>query len=198
MHMRLAALAVSRRTGVLSVAKLTLGWGYVACSRARAATHVYLAESDAIERETPLREPTPTSPLERSARALERSSAEPLALDQSRERRDTRMRLIAERQEQLERDRERTAKRLEAAQRELGRLHWWNRDSRAKLETEIALHRAALERADRKRQELRQLAERRSPTLALFREHDKLAPALRPEPPRPRLEREPPGLALEL
>jgi conjugative relaxase-like TrwC/TraI family protein len=29
-------------------------WGYVACSRARADTHVYLCERDAIERETPL------------------------------------------------------------------------------------------------------------------------------------------------
>jgi hypothetical protein len=41
-------------------------WGYVARSRARTETHLYLAERDALERETPLRE----------------LSAEPLALDQ--------------------------------------------------------------------------------------------------------------------
>jgi hypothetical protein len=34
--------------------------------------------------------------------------------------------------------------------------------------------------------------------LALARERDELAPSLRPEPPRPRLEREPRGLGIEL
>jgi hypothetical protein len=173
-------------------------WGYVACSRARSETHLYLAERDPIEHETPLPEPNPTTPPERVARALERSSAEPLALDQSRERRDSAMRLISEQQEHLDQLQERTAERLAAAERELKNLHWWNRGSRAELEAQITRDGLALERADEKREQLRQHAERRSQFLALVRERDELAPALRPEPPRPRLEREPPGLGLEL
>jgi hypothetical protein len=85
-------------------------WGYVACSRTRTETHLYLAERDPIERETPLRDPNATDPAERAARALERSALEPLALDRTRERRDTTMRLLTQEQERLARIRERTAK----------------------------------------------------------------------------------------
>ncbi len=173
-------------------------WGYVACSRARAETHLYLAGRDPFERETPLRDPNPTAPPERAARALERSSAEPLAIDQSCEGRDTAMRLIWQQQEHLDQLREGTAERLATAQRELENLHWWNRASRAELEVQITRDGLALERADEKRVQLRQHAERRSQFLALVRNRDELAPALRPEPPQPRLEREPPGLGLEL
>jgi conjugative relaxase-like TrwC/TraI family protein len=174
-------------------------WGYVACSRARAETHVYLAERDALEREPPLREPNLTAPPERAARALERCSTEPLALVQSQERRDTTMRLIYQQQEHLDGLRERTAERLAAAQQELKRLHWWNRGNRRiELEIELARHRAVLERSDERREQLREHAERRSRFLALTRERDELTPSVRPEPPRPRLEREPPGLGLEL
>ncbi|MGH3133445.1 MAG: ATP-dependent DNA helicase, partial [Gaiellaceae bacterium] len=173
-------------------------WGYVACSRARSETHLYLGERDPLEHETPLREPNAPAPSERVARALERSSAETLALDQSRERRDPTMRLIAQQQEHLDHLRDRTAERLAAAQGELQRLHWWNRGRRAGLEAQMARDRFALDRADRKREQLRQPAERRMQFLTLARERDELAPSLRPEPPRPRLEREPPGLGLEL
>jgi hypothetical protein len=174
-------------------------WGYVACSRARAETHVYLDERDALERETPLREPNPQAPPERAARALERSSAEPLAVEQGRERCDTTMRLIAQQQEHLDHLRDRTAERCTAARRELKRLHWWDRGTRRlELEIEIARHRAVLERSDERREQLCEHAERRSQFLALVREREELAPKLRPEPQRPRLEREPPGLGLEL
>jgi conjugative relaxase-like TrwC/TraI family protein len=173
-------------------------WGYVACSRARAETHLYLPGRDPFERETPLRDPNPTAPPGRAARALERSSAEPLAIDQSRERRDTAMRLISQQQEHLDQLREGAAGRLATAQRELENLHWWNRASRAELEAQITRDGLALERADEKRVQLRQHAERRSRFLALVRERDELAPMPRPEPPRPRLAREPPGLGLEL
>jgi hypothetical protein len=108
------------------------------------------------------------------------------------------MNFVAKQQEQLERRRERNAEGLAAAQRELQRLHWWNRDRRAELESEIGLHRTALERADAKAEQLRRLADRRSRMLALARERNEMAPSLRPEPARPRLEREPPGLGLEL
>ena len=159
---------------------------------------MYLAECDAIERETPLRDPNATTPPQRAARALERSSAEPLAIDQSRERQDTAMRILAQEQERLDQLRERTAERLAAAQRELKNLHWWNRGSRAELETQITRDRSALERAEAKREQLRQHAERRLQFLTLASEREELTPAMRPEPPRPRLEREPPGLGLEL
>ncbi|MGH7541786.1 MAG: hypothetical protein ACRELC_12375, partial [Gemmatimonadota bacterium] len=173
-------------------------WGYVACSRARAETHLYLAERDAIERETPLRDPNPPAPSERVACALERSSAEPLAVDQSRERRDTAMRVLQQ-TEHLDRLRDRTAERIEAAQQELKHLPWWNRGNRRfELEIEIARHRAVLERSDERREQLREHAERRSQFRALARERHELTLSLRPEPPRPRLEREPPSLGLEL
>jgi conjugative relaxase-like TrwC/TraI family protein len=173
-------------------------WGYVACSRARDETHLYLAERDPIERETPLLEPSPTAPPERAARALERSSAEPLAIDDGLEQRDTTIRLIAQEHERLDGLRERMAERLTAVQGELRRLHWWNRGSRAGLEAQVARDRLALERADEKREQLRERSARRSRFLALARERDELTPPLRPEPPRPRLEREPPGLGLGL
>jgi conjugative relaxase-like TrwC/TraI family protein len=173
-------------------------WGYVACTRARLETHLYLADRDTLEGDTPQREPDPAAPPERAARALQRPAAEPLALDQHREPRDTTIRLVAQQQEQLHLQRERTAERLAAAQHELRHLHWWNRNSRSELEAEIALHHTALERTDQKREQLTQLAARRSRMLALAREHDELTPSARPEPPRPRLEREPRGLRLEL
>jgi conjugative relaxase-like TrwC/TraI family protein len=173
-------------------------WGYVACSRASTETHVYLAERDTLERETPLRNPNPAAPPERAARALERSSAEPLALDQSREQDDPAMRIVAQQQERLDQLLERRTEKLAAAERELKSLHWWKRGRRFELETEVTCHRTELRRVDEKREQLHQHAERRSQFLALVRERGELAPALRPEPPRPRLEREPPGLGLEL
>jgi conjugative relaxase-like TrwC/TraI family protein len=177
-------------------------WGYVACSRARAETHVYLAERDPLEHETPLHEPNPTTPSERAVSALERSSAEPLALDQRPHQPDTIINFVTQQQQQLEQHHERTAEQLAAAQRELEGLHWWKRGRRADLETEIALHDTVLERADAKAEQLRQLAERRLQKLARDREGDELTIPLRPEParrsPEIKLEREPPGLGLEL
>jgi hypothetical protein len=102
-------------------------WGYVTCSRARTETHLYLAKRDPLGHETPLRRPNPMPPPERAARALERSSADPLALDQSREGRDPTMRLLAQEREQTDRLHERTVERLHAAHGELQRLRSWNR-----------------------------------------------------------------------
>ena len=108
------------------------------------------------------------------------------------------MRLVAQQQEQLRRRRERTSERLEAAERELQELHWWNRDRRGELATEIALDKRALEHANERSEELTRIAERRSRLLALARDRDDRTPSRRPEPRAPRLEREPPGLGLEL
>jgi conjugative relaxase-like TrwC/TraI family protein len=177
-------------------------WGYVACTRARLQTRLYLADRDLLERETPLRQPDAASPPERAARALERSSAEPLALDQRRSGGDTILNFYAQQEEQLDRDRERSANQLAAARRGLEQLHWWNHDRRAELETEIALQRQALARAEERRDHLHERAEQRRRTLAVEQERDELMRSLRPEPPgrspRIKVEREPPGLSLEL
>jgi conjugative relaxase-like TrwC/TraI family protein len=171
-------------------------WGYVACSRARLETRLYLAERDTLERETPRRESEPTAPPERAARALQCSSAEPLALDQRQERRDTTLHLLAQEQQRLDGQRERAVERLTGAEQELKHLHWWSRGERTELETEITLQRSTLERVDEKQEQLTELAERRSRLLA--RERQELGPSLRPESPRPSLEHEPPGLGLEI
>lgn len=118
-----------------SVAKLTLG-------------QFGLFPDQGALRETPLRESDPAAPPERTARALERSAAEPLGLGQRRESRDTILNFLGQQQEKLERDRERTTEQLASTVRELKPLHWWNRDRRTELEAEITLHREALGRAD--------------------------------------------------
>ncbi len=175
-------------------------WGYVACTRARAETRLYLAP-EAIEPDSHAREPDDRPP-ERAARALERSAAEPLALDQTPRRDDLNARLHARRQEELERQRIRAGEQLAAAQRELRQLHWWNRDSRRlQLEVEIASRQTALRGLDEKRAELARTPPPR-PRLPLpGRDPDELAPSrsLQQEPPgRRTLQREPPGLGIEL
>ena len=176
-------------------------WGYVAFSRARFQTRLYLADRDIVEREALLREPDPAAPPERVARALLRSAAESLALDQRRSR-DTMLDRMAHQQEQLDRQRARTAYQLARAQRELQRLHRWNRGRRAQLETEIARHENTLNRSDQKARQLCERSERRTRVLALASECDALAPSLAPKPPRrsPAItfEREPPSRGLEL
>ena len=81
-------------------------WGYVACTRARTETRLYLADRDARAGD-PLRDPDPPHPPERAARALERSAAEPLALDQTTRRHDANARMLTRRQEELEQQRAR-------------------------------------------------------------------------------------------
>ncbi len=177
-------------------------WGYVACTRARSETHLYLAEPDTIERETPLRDPDRTSAPERSARALERSAAEPLALDQTGQHHDAHARLRARRQEQLEQQRARSTERLARAQRELKQLGWWSRGSRrVELEREITFQQTALRGFDEKRAELARTPPAVPRVRLPGRERDELTPtrSLRPEPPlRRTLQREPPGRGLEL
>jgi hypothetical protein len=177
-------------------------WGYVACTRARTETHLYLSEHDTIERETPLRDPNPATAPERTARALERSDAEPLALDHARPRHDNNARLHVRQQEQLEQQRALATDRLANARRELKQLGWWNRGGRRiELECEISFQQTALRGFNDKRAELARTAPAFPRVPVPGRERDELTPtrSLRPEPPARRtLQREPPSRGLEL
>ena len=171
-------------------------WGYVALSRACAETHLYLAQPDAIEHETKLREPNPAAPSQRAARALERSALEPLALDRTRRGNEVHAHLLRP-QEELERQRALTADQLAAAHRELKNLHWWNRGTdRLQLEVEIASREAALRGFDEKRKQLERMPP--APARPPLPGRDLIPTrSLRPEPhPRQPLRREPPGLEL--
>jgi hypothetical protein len=173
-------------------------WGYVACTRARSETHLYLSEHDALERETPLRHLNRTTAPERTARALERSSAEQLALDQARTGRDASTRLHARRHEQLEQQRARAADRLASAQRELKQLGWWNRGNRrVELEREISFQQTALRGFDEKRTELARTPPAAPRVRLPGRERDELTPTRSLLRERT-LQREPPGRGLEL
>jgi hypothetical protein len=175
-------------------------WGYVACTRARLQTRLYLGDRDRLERETPLREPDHASPSERAASALQRPAAKPLALDPRSGREDAITRFAAQQQDQLDRQCERTAKRLAAAHASSNISTGGTPSSRTELETEIALHRRAFECAAEKREQLIDLAEQRTKMLALARELDRSLGSRRPEPasrsPGIKLERER-GLGIE-
>ncbi|MGH3006543.1 MAG: ATP-dependent DNA helicase [Gaiellaceae bacterium] len=175
-------------------------WGYVACSRARTETRLYLA--DRVSEVETAHEDDRRSPPERAARALERSAAEPLALDQTKRRHDVNGRLLTRRQEELERQRDRAAKRLATVQRELKQLGWWSRGGRRfQLERNIAFHQTALRALDEKREELARTAPPRARQMprGLGRDHEEFGRSLRPEPPARRaLQREPPSLGLGL
>ncbi len=177
-------------------------WGYVACTRARLQTWVYLADRDILAMETPLRELDTLAPPARAARALQRSAAEPLALDRRHERRDTILNLVDQQQQELDRRRVRTIKQLTAVRRELQHLHWWNRDRRAELESEIALNQEKLVRADAKIEQLRGCVKERRDQLVRAPEYDKPTRSSHPEhvrrSPAIKIDREPPGRGLEL
>jgi conjugative relaxase-like TrwC/TraI family protein len=167
-------------------------WGYVACSRARTETRLYLAETGP-EYDTHARQPSTLDAPERTARALARSSAEPLALAQATDASGAR--LFARQERQLERQRTRAQDRLTDARERLERLGWrGRRRHRAELQAEITLYQTALQLADEK---LSALAAQQPRTLyrptPLRRGHE-LVPS---RPRQPRLEREPPGLGLE-
>jgi conjugative relaxase-like TrwC/TraI family protein len=176
-------------------------WGYVACSRARLETRVYLADRDALERETPFRQPDPAGPPERAVHAPQRSAAEPLAFEQRPQRRDTTLNLLNQELEKLDRQRAHAAGRVAAAERELTQRRRWNFGRRAELESGIARYEKTLERADEKVEQLRDRVAERRKALARANERGESTPRLRPERPErsrtPKLDREPRGLGLE-
>ena len=164
-------------------------WGYVACSRARTETRLYLAGTER-EPDAHARQPNKLDAPERTAHALARSSAEPLALAQGA----AKARLLAQRQRQLERQRSRAQERLADARERLERLGWRGRRHRAELRAEITLYQTALRLADEKLNELTLQTPRTLQQAAPPRNGHEL---VRIRSRQPRLEREPPRLELE-
>jgi hypothetical protein len=116
-------------------------WGYVACSRARSETRLYLAcppnEPDPLTAER-----QPDRVPERTARALGMPAAEPLAVEQVD---PATARLHEARGKQLEQARTRAEQRLADAEKQLQQIGWRGRRTRrTELRTEIALQRTAL------------------------------------------------------
>ena len=154
-------------------------WGYVACSRARLQTRLYLADRDLLERETPLARARPGRPARTAARALQRSSAEPLALDQRRSS-ATRSSACSPATGQARPAARahgratRTAAKRGARTTSTG----GTAAAAAELQTEIALHAQALDRCDAKAEQLRRSRRAALAELALARERDELARSL--------------------
>ncbi len=165
-------------------------WGYVACSRARTETRLYLA-GERYERESHGCDPSVRAGSERVAHALTVSASEPLALDQTRAASGTTVRLVARQEHQLERQRVQAHARLVAAEHKLEALGWrgrrrWGAEPRA----EIALQHAALRLVHEKGAELAASRTTHLP-LPTFGSHE----LGRARPPQRRLER-PPTLEL--
>jgi len=176
-------------------------WGYVACTRARLQTRLYIGDGDLLECETPLGRSDSAGLPERAAQALQHSAAEPLALDRRSGHRDTILARIAEQREQLGRQNEHAAEQLTRAQRQLQRLHKWNRAPRAQLETEISRLQKALGHYDGKAEQLRERAERRTQFLALAQRQQLIRSMASESPARSmaiKLERHPQSRGLEL
>jgi conjugative relaxase-like TrwC/TraI family protein len=178
-------------------------WGYVACTRARDETRLYLAE-EAPEREAHGHEPVHLAAPERAARALAASASEPLALQQTRATNDATTRMLAAQRQQLEHARARAAERLVEAETALDQLGWRGRRKHsAELRIEIAMQRAALRLAEQKLAQ--PLSRRASPSTRAGRDRStferdhtrrlRLVPDMRA--PVRSLERDP-GLHLEL
>lgn len=119
-------------------------WGYVACSRARMETRLYLV-GDALEPEHDSRPINKGDPTARLAAALERSAAEQPAAMQRPDTSDATRRMRAQRRRACERSLELAERRLATAEQKLsglGRLG--HRRERRELQTQVALERTAV------------------------------------------------------
>jgi conjugative relaxase-like TrwC/TraI family protein len=140
-------------------------WGYVALSRARAETRLYVTGTPR-EHESHFHDLDDRDPLTRFGRALEESAVEELAVDQhplpSGPRHDARpeieradltegerdhRRLLEQKHRALEKTRELAERKLQAAERKLSRCGPLRRRVRGELRTEIELQRRAVEAA---------------------------------------------------
>ncbi len=148
-------------------------WGYVALSRAREQTRLYVT-ARVGEPESHIQELDERDAVTRLAQALEQAGAERLATEQRpltagprqairpvltrprpEERERTRLRLLEERQRETERLRARAERRLAKAEHELAGLGWRAHGGRGReLRSEIALERRMLARAKEKTVEL--------------------------------------------
>ncbi len=149
-------------------------WGYVACSRARRETRLYLA-APPVDPDLPDRAPNSDRLPERVVHALTASASEPLAVDQAD--RDVRAteRVVAVGRRQLEQQRALAEQRLADAEAKLDRLGWrGRRGHRAELRTEIAFQRTALRLADEKLAEPPSLSRVRPRRTAPSRERSEL------------------------
>jgi conjugative relaxase-like TrwC/TraI family protein len=125
-------------------------WGYVACTRARTETRLYLA-AETHESEAHGREPAGHGAPERAARALATTATEPLALEHTGGVSDATARAHTLRRQQLQQLRTRAEQRLANAEAKLERLGWRDRRKHgAQIRADIALQQAALRLADEK------------------------------------------------
>jgi conjugative relaxase-like TrwC/TraI family protein len=126
-------------------------WAYVACTRARAETRLYLAADETVEREHHARPVDERDPTARAATALERPAREELALAQARRERTEPTRcLLEQRRRDCDRALGRAEQRLTLAQQRLSRLGRFGRwRERTELEAEVARQSAAVRLAER-------------------------------------------------
>jgi hypothetical protein len=142
-------------------------WGYVALSRARTETRLYVTGT-ARERESHFHDIDERDPLERFGRALEESAGEELAIHQrpltSGPRHDarpeierpeltraeaTQRRLLEHKRRALSATHDRAEKRLEEAERALAGCGALRRHRRDSLRAEVELERSAIRELDR-------------------------------------------------
>jgi conjugative relaxase-like TrwC/TraI family protein len=125
-------------------------WGYVACSRARRETRLYLA-TPPLDPDLPGRAPYRDRVPERVVHALTASGSEPLAIDQASGDRRATERVLAMGRRQLEQQRARADQCLADAEAKLDRLGLRGRRKHgAGLRAEIAFQRTALRLANEK------------------------------------------------
>ncbi len=137
---------VDRAYVLLSDERALREWGYVACSRARDETRLYVA-SGGLDPEAHSLTPEPRSASERVARALTTASSEPLALDRIAltPASTANVRAAADRRRHLELARLRAEDRLAEAESKLAQLSWRGRRRHSpELRAEIGMQRAAL------------------------------------------------------
>ena len=131
-------------------------WGYVACSRAREETRLYVA-TRVLDPETHGHATGPASASERVLRALTATSAERLAVDNAGGSGilDASARALAHRRRHLEHARNRAQERLTEAETKLEQLGWRGRRRHgAELQAEIGLQRAAVRIATKRLAEI--------------------------------------------
>lgn len=141
-------------------------WGYVALSRAREQTRLYVTGTPR-EHESHFHEMDDRDPLTRFGRALEESAIELLALDQrplptgprhearpevERRQRSSEerlhLRLLEQKRRALAKTRDLAERKLETAERDLDRCGPLQRRRREQLRADIDLHRQAIASAD--------------------------------------------------